>query len=80
MHSHVHISRARYVWWNLVSGRLSGKVLLRIADAMTERRATLFNLPPFTLAVVLGVPLLWILYTCVFLYISRNYKSANSDQ
>ena len=40
----------------------------------------MFNLPPFTVVVVVGVPAFWIIYTCVFLYVSRHYGRADSDE
>lgn len=40
----------------------------------------MFNLPAFTAIVLIAVPSLWILYTLVFLVISRNYKDADSGQ
>lgn len=38
------------------------------------------NLPWFTTIVLLAVPSLWVLYTAVFLVVSRNYKDADLDQ
>ena len=39
----------------------------------------MFNLPTFTLAVLLGVPVFWIVYAAVFLRLSRHYKRADSS-
>jgi hypothetical protein len=33
----------------------------------------MFNLPPDTAWLLLGFPLLWIVYTVVFLYVSRHW-------
>ena len=33
----------------------------------------MFGLPAFTTAVMIGVPLFWIIYTGVFLYVSRDW-------
>lgn len=37
----------------------------------------MFNLPPFTVAMILGVPAFWVVYAAVFLYLSRNYDEAD---
>lgn len=34
----------------------------------------MFNLPPFTTAVIMGVPAFWVLYTVGFMWISRGWK------
>lgn len=40
----------------------------------------MFNLPLFTAIVVVGVPAFWIIYTCVFLYLSRHYNRADKEE
>lgn len=39
----------------------------------------MFNLPIFTTAVILGVPAFWIIYTVVFMWISRGWKAEDVE-
>lgn len=39
----------------------------------------MFGLPPSTTLLVLGFPLLWVLYTVGFLYVSRNWKRDEAE-
>ncbi|WP_286134389.1 hypothetical protein [Arthrobacter sp. MYb222] len=34
----------------------------------------MFGLPAFTTMVIIGVPALWVIYTAVFLWLSRGWK------
>jgi hypothetical protein len=40
----------------------------------------MFGLPPSTTFLVFGFPLLWILYTVVFLVASRNWKRDEGER
>lgn len=40
----------------------------------------MFGLPPSTTFLVFGFPLLWVLYTVGFLYVSRDWKRQERDR
>lgn len=40
----------------------------------------MFGLPTFTTVVILGVPTLWIIYTVVFMWLSRGWKLEDVEE
>jgi hypothetical protein len=41
---------------------------------------SMFGLPTFTTVVILGVPTLWIIYTVVFMWLSRGWKREDVEE
>lgn len=40
----------------------------------------MFGLPAFTTTVIIGVPALWVIYTGVFLWLSRGWKHEDAEE
>lgn len=39
----------------------------------------MFGLPTFTTAIILGVPTFWVIYTVVFMWMSRGWKREDME-
>lgn len=48
--------------------------------AATEEEKRMFGLPASTTFLVFGFPLLWVLYTLAFLYVSRNWERDTASE
>lgn len=40
----------------------------------------MFNLPGFTVGILLGIPAIWILYTLGFLWFTRHWKRSENGE
>ncbi|RBP63626.1 hypothetical protein DFO66_10956 [Brevibacterium sanguinis] len=39
----------------------------------------MFGLPAATIAVIFGIPAIWVIYTIVFVYLSRHWSAEDVD-